>query len=423
MTKLLVSGRRSTSLALPQLEQLQLRRRNSLFARFVARPTAIGPQLYHLSGIMNSEDSFSVTAFLSTVSDQLRYVKGVSLYLCSESDPLTLEHYVSLDTTAKYGLKPNHDLPDISLTESSLVGRCIATNNGTLGFFVDKKRRRIDSFSLEVGDFVLGRVSFNSESGEGQKIIIPLKASDSDRLIGCIILKGKDLRLKGKFFMLSSMAFLASAARNLYALVARQLDPLTKLLTRDIFFTSLISYADRYISTPAEELNFSFGMSDIDYFRNFNEKYGHPEGDRVLRKVALVTRATVRERKGSRDLVGRYGGEENMVLLGCDQGNALSAISRVRRNIKDKTDITASFGVVDARTAKHLMDSRQVDLNKIRDSNPDFDHVSEAKQLIMVMVSLADQAMYYAKDTGKDRICYARKVRPGEQIFATHESG
>ncbi len=52
-------------------------------------------------------------------------------------------------------------------------------------------------------------------------------------------------------------------------------------------------------------------MVDIDHFKNVNDRYGHPVGDKVLCSVVEV----LRERVRSQDLVGRYGGEEFMVLL------------------------------------------------------------------------------------------------------------
>jgi diguanylate cyclase (GGDEF)-like protein len=70
---------------------------------------------------------------------------------------------------------------------------------------------------------------------------------------------------------------------------------------------------------------FAVVMIDVDFFKRFNDCYGHPAGDDALRRIGRILRSTVNRQ---RDLVARYGGEEFVVLLaGCDETQAL-AIAR-----------------------------------------------------------------------------------------------
>jgi diguanylate cyclase (GGDEF)-like protein len=86
------------------------------------------------------------------------------------------------------------------------------------------------------------------------------------------------------------------------------LDPLTGVANR----RSLISALDRDVSRAIRmHQPIALMMVDIDHFKHVNDRYGHPAGDEVLCSVVSVLRQRVR----AQDLVGRYGGEEFMVLL------------------------------------------------------------------------------------------------------------
>ena len=126
-------------------------------------------------------------------------------------------------------------------------------------------------------------------------------------------------------------------------------------------------------------------MLDIDHFKQINDTHGHAVGDRVLRKVAAVIAA---EHRG-RDLIARVGGEEFVVLLeGCELHEALTVAERHRRAIGQagksmkslNAHLTVSIGVA-ARGEAHL---------KVED-----------------LVSDADQALYQAKEEGRNRVCQA----------------
>jgi diguanylate cyclase (GGDEF)-like protein len=119
-------------------------------------------------------------------------------------------------------------------------------------------------------------------------------------------------------------------------------------------------------------------IGDIDYFKLVNDRYGHPAGDDVLRRVAAALGASVR----AMDTVARIGGEEFAVLLpGGTAANGHLLAERIRRIVRDTagpatTTMTMSFGV-----ASYPADG------------PD------ARSLI----AAADAALYAAKSAGRDR--------------------
>ena len=123
-------------------------------------------------------------------------------------------------------------------------------------------------------------------------------------------------------------------------------------------------------------------MLDIDHFKQVNDTYGHAVGDQVLQAVAARCRETVREI----DILGRYGGEEFVVLLlETDLDGARILAERLRQCVVDppiSTDggmmkITVSLGV-------GILDKEC----------PDLDH----------LLQRADQALYKSKQDGRNRV-------------------
>jgi len=118
-------------------------------------------------------------------------------------------------------------------------------------------------------------------------------------------------------------------------------------------------------------------MLDLDHFKRINDRYGHPAGDTVLRRVA----ATLQTRLRRSDLVVRYGGEEFLILLNADLRGAVKVGEEIRSAMKtlDLSDlklssITVSIGVASLRTS-----------------------LGEA-------ISEADARLYWAKQLGRNRV-------------------
>lgn len=132
---------------------------------------------------------------------------------------------------------------------------------------------------------------------------------------------------------------------------------------------------------------------DVDHFKQFNDTRGHPAGDQVLRQVARLVKTQLR---GS-DVVARYGGEEFVVLLPATPlGSGLDTAERIRRKVE------AQSVPVGGKAAARVTISIGVSL--LRSSE------GEATELAAQMVAQADQALYAAKQGGRNRVVVGPEV-------------
>jgi diguanylate cyclase (GGDEF)-like protein/PAS domain S-box-containing protein len=120
-------------------------------------------------------------------------------------------------------------------------------------------------------------------------------------------------------------------------------DGLTGLKNHKTFQASL---AEGYEEAKEEGAPISLIMLDVDHFKLYNDAFGHPAGDEVLRSVALVLRSLARKE----DVVARYGGEEFAILLPRTSSiDAMMVAERIRKGIADHhwncAAVTASLGV------------------------------------------------------------------------------
>lgn len=122
-------------------------------------------------------------------------------------------------------------------------------------------------------------------------------------------------------------------------------------------------------------------LADVDHFKKVNDHYGHAAGDAVL--VAVVQRITATLR--SYDLLGRYGGEEFLIIApGCDLDLAQKLAERIRAAVgDDPIDVGDEFAAISLSLGVTLGTA---------DSDPEF------------LVAQADTAMYQAKGKGRNRV-------------------
>ena len=165
-------------------------------------------------------------------------------------------------------------------------------------------------------------------------------------------------------------------------------DSLTGLSNRRIFDESVVS-AVAFAARHQHPL--SLVMIDVDQFKSFNDTFGHPAGDEVLRSVSEVLKLGCRVH----DVVARYGGEEFALILPATGGCASVAVSeRLRQSVSGRRwshrPVTASFGVATIGYP-----------------------ASDATRLIWE----ADKALYHSKGRGRNRVTHF-----GDIVIHSHDN-
>ncbi len=162
-------------------------------------------------------------------------------------------------------------------------------------------------------------------------------------------------------------------------LVLATTDSLTGVLNR----RALYEQGEREVMRARRyDIPLSVLMLDIDHFKRINDTWGHLVGDRVLRQMAQVMKATLRET----DLVGRIGGEEFVAILPeTTLEGATDTSERVRKAIEAQP-IATDEGPV-AYTAS-------IGVTEFRESDPSLEEA----------LKRADEALYKAKSSGRNRV-------------------
>ncbi len=169
-------------------------------------------------------------------------------------------------------------------------------------------------------------------------------------------------------------------------------DSLTGLANRRRFDLALASEHRRAVS---HESALALIMIDIDYFKQYNDIYGHLAGDECLRVIAKVIKEAGQRRAG--DLAARYGGEEISVLLpDVDTESALQIAEKIRRGIRALkiTHGGSPYGIVTISVGIDAVDAPS------RTSQPE------------LLIRGADRALYAAKSAGRDRSRIAGEAMP-----------
>lgn len=151
------------------------------------------------------------------------------------------------------------------------------------------------------------------------------------------------------------------------------------------------------------QLPLSVLLLDVDYFKTFNDTYGHAAGDEALIAVAnAMLEATNRPA----DLVARYGGEEfSVVLPGTDGSGALSVATKLMQRIREKQVphsgspsglLTVSIGIA-------YLDPKANEWGESTESLRANSTSVEALDVPSTLLKIADQALYSAKQTGRSK--------------------
>ena len=151
---------------------------------------------------------------------------------------------------------------------------------------------------------------------------------------------------------------------------------------------SALEYLERQMARAMRERS-SLGviLADVDHFKRVSDTYGHQAGDAVLKKMAEILSAALRPY----DVVGRYGGEEFLIIVpNCDAATAQEVSERIRARIMEERfdsmlqsqifHVTCSFGVAIANDEPWNVDA---------------------------ILAAADRALYAAKNSGRNRVLIA----------------
>jgi diguanylate cyclase (GGDEF)-like protein/PAS domain S-box-containing protein len=236
-------------------------------------------------------------------------------------------------------------LPEL---EDQSIFSLLTMEKGIRGMIHGVRKGEIDAYRVEVdilrrdGTVLPMRIRFSS-------------VLDEQRQVMGLVLAAQDLRMERQFMALSVTDRLTGLANRL---------KLDEVLDYEI------------LRSRRSKASFSLILLDIDHFKEINDNYGHQQGDLALVELAEILRSALR----SSDTVGRWGGEEFMLILpDTEAAEAVVAAEKLRSSIESRrfsriTRLTCTFGVASFRE---------------KDS---FDSI----------VNRADQALYAGKDGGRN---------------------
>ena len=207
-------------------------------------------------------------------------------------------------------------------------------------------------------------------------IIVPLKSINKVEGVLCLFTHpdiGPDEHILNLLLTIGNQLGIAIENLKLYeeAKSFSLHDPLTGLANRRLLQIQLeksFEGAKRY------EKPLSIIMLDIDYFKKYNDTYGHVEGDRLLVAIANILLKELR----SPDYIFRYGGEEFLIMLPeIELKNANIVAERLRKTVASKLTVTISLGVSSCRQSMQTKED---------------------------LINNADTALYQAKQNGRNRV-------------------
>jgi diguanylate cyclase (GGDEF)-like protein len=274
-----------------------------------------------------------------------------------------------------YTIKDDSDLIVLS-KEGDIFDQWVLRHSSQLIIENLKNDFRFDSDILDIQD---------------QRAVLSLISSpliNNNSLLGLLRLESKE----GGFFNQDDLRFLSLVADLGAVAVENSLlfqktqdlaihDDLTSLYTRGYFIDRLHEETRR---CQRLDQHLSLMMIDIDFFKQYNDKFGHIMGDLVLKKLGTLLKNVL---SGFNPLICRFGGEEFLVMFsGVDKKKSLAVADELRQRIqKEKimlrrqaTNITVSIGV-----ASLPLDTKDED----------------------ELVQKADKAMYVAKGKGRNQVC------------------
>ena len=153
------------------------------------------------------------------------------------------------------------------------------------------------------------------------------------------------------------------------------------------------------MSTESDQI--SILLLDLDYFKKINDAYGHIAGDSVLREVGHLLQSTMRKN----DLAGRFGGEEFIVVLYRSAYEiGMSVAERIRKRIAEISVQTATGQVIKVTSSVGVSTFAPFGMTSIDQ-----------------ILSQADQALYKAKDQGRDQVVHYNHLLNDHHVEPLHQ--
>lgn len=338
-------------------------------------------EIYDLKQMLEISRSLSTTLEYSKLIESIIYIAmaqmritgaGIIIHEGIDSDVFTLGSYF------------------FGMTKDSSYDYKISINSALISFF-----QNADNFSRtytpeELKEKIGSNKDLEMLLSLCPTLIVPMVVKN--RLNGLLLL-GEKIAVDGNVTYsdyerneIYTIASLASIAVNNTVLIERSSTDSMTMLKQKYYFFNVLS--DRLDFAASQKQTVSVIMFDIDFFKKFNDTYGHACGDYVLVTVAKIMKDSIR----SDDLASRYGGEEFTIMLyNASKKDSMLIAERIRKNIEEydfnykgqhmKVTISGGFSIFSV------------------DNNP----AASAKTL----VDQADQALYVSKRNGRNRITFA----------------
>ena len=200
--------------------------------------------------------------------------------------------------------------------------------------------------------------------------------------IGYLIVQGVLEEDQEKVMILGHQFALALRRVQLYEQIEKIAitDSLTEVYTRRYIMDR---FQEEIKRSMHRKIKMSFLMVDVDFFKAFNDKYGHLSGDQILKEIAGIIKENIREI----DIAGRYGGEEFCIILPDTDGEGAQFVAERIRQAAEKKEIKAYDTTVKATLS--------IGATTFPEDGKD------APELI----DKADWALYRAKKLGRNRVC------------------
>ncbi|MEZ7890271.1 MAG: sensor domain-containing diguanylate cyclase [Candidatus Wallbacteria bacterium] len=303
-------------------------------------------------------------------ANKLLKARKISIFLHGEDNKLLLKAtygWTSV-TPDEHNIISDHEIAMWSFTHNEMVTPTEIQKDPILSaLHRESKLKVIMCAPISSKDEVIGVICVEElEGGPSAKI-----TSDDTRMFSILIdlvsLSFNNTRLFRKVQMLANT------------------DGLTKLFTHRYFQEFLSAEIEKCSQGKGE---FSIILSDIDHFKKFNDTYGHQAGDFVLEQTAQCFKQTVRPN----DIVARYGGEEFIILLpGANVNSSYVMAERIRKAVESKL---YNYNNLQLRVTVSLgISSYPVDAVKN-----------------MELVKKSDLALYYSKETGRNKSSVASMI-------------